>query len=91
MSLAMKRDAFMDMNRDLDSKDAYFSYLLRIWWLNRSEGLSSSKENIWRVSLECTRSRKKVTFTSLEDLFCFLQDQMKPKDQTLINSKDKPL
>ena len=81
----------MDMNRELDTKDAYFSYLLRIWRLeNVSESLSS-KESVWRVSVECTRSRTRVTFTSLEDLFCFLQDQMKPKDQTLSNSKDKPL
>ena len=72
----------MDLNRDLNTKDAYFSYLLRIWRLDKSEGLSSSKENLWRVSLESTRTRTRVTFTSLEDLIYFLQDQLTPKDQT---------
>jgi len=72
----------MDLNRDLNTKDAYFSYLLRIWCLEKSEGLSSSKENLWRVSLENTQSRACVTFTSLEDLLFFLQEQFTPKDQT---------
>jgi len=72
----------MDMNRDLDTIDAYYSYLLRIWRQEKSEGLSTSKENLCRVSLESTRTRTSVTFTSLEDLFFFLQEQLKPKDQT---------
>jgi hypothetical protein len=78
----------MDMNRDLDTKDAYFSYLLRIWRLDKSEGLSSPRENLWRVSLESTRTRTRVTFTSLEDLFYFLQDQSTPKHQTTDESKE---
>lgn len=81
----------MDINKDLDIKDAYFSYLLRIWWLENDEGSTSSEKNIWRVSLESTRTRTRVMFTSLEDLFCFLQDQMKPEDQTSSKLKDKPL
>jgi hypothetical protein len=81
----------MDMNRDLNTKDAYFSYLLRIWRLENDEGLTSSEKNIWRVSLESTQTRTRVMFTSLEDLIYFLQDQLKPKDQTSDKSKDKPL
>jgi len=81
----------MDMKRDLDTKEAYFSYLLRIWRLENDEGSTSSKQNIWRVSLESTRTRTRVMFTSLEDLLYFLQDQFKPKDQTADKSKDKPL
>ncbi len=87
----MKREAFMDMNWDLDTKEAYFSYLLRIWRLKNDTGSLSSKENICRVSLECTRSRTRVMFTSLEDLFYYLEDQLKPKDQISSKSKDKPL
>lgn len=75
------------MKRDLNTKDAYFSYLLRIWCLEKCEGLSSPRENIWRVSLESTRTRTHVTFTSLEDLFYFLQDQFKPKDQNADESE----
>jgi hypothetical protein len=81
----------MDMNRDLNTKDAYFSYLLRIWRLQNDEGLTSSEKNIWRVSLESTQTRTRVMFTSLEDLIYFLQDQLKPKDQTSSKLKDKPL
>jgi hypothetical protein len=81
----------MDMKRDLNTKDAYFSYLLRIWRIENDERAFSSNKNAFRVSLECTRSRTRVTFTSLEDLFYFLQDQLKPKDQTLSKPKDKPL
>jgi hypothetical protein len=77
----------MDMKRDLNTKDAYFSYLLRIWRLEKSEGSSSPRENIWRVSLESTRTRTRVTFTSLEDLFYFLQDQFQPEDKTADESK----
>ncbi len=81
----------MDMNRDLNTKDAYFSYLLRIWRLENDEGLTSSEKNIWRVSLESTQTRTRVMFTSLEDLAYFLQDQLKPKDQTSSKLKDRPL
>jgi hypothetical protein len=77
----------MDMKRDLNTKDAYFSYLLRIWCLEKSEGSSSPRENIWRVSLESTQTRTRVMFTSLEDLYYFLQDQFIPKDQTADQSK----
>lgn len=81
----------MDMYKDLNAKDAYFSYLLRIWRLENDEGSTSSKQNIWRVSLESTRTRTRVMFTSLEDLIYFLEDQLKPKGQTSDKSKDKPL
>jgi hypothetical protein len=72
----------MDMNRDLNTKDAYFSYLLRIWWLGKSEGLSSSKEKLWRVSLESTRTRNRVNFASLEEMLIFLQNQFDTGDES---------
>ncbi|MDF1520850.1 MAG: hypothetical protein RQ728_10195 [Brevefilum sp.] len=80
----------MDMKRDLKKKDAYFSYLLRIWQLSENEE-SPSNQILWRVSLESTQTRTRVMFTSLEDLIYFLQDQLKPKDQTSSKAKDKPL
>jgi hypothetical protein len=76
----------IELNRDLNTKDAYFSYLLRIWCQEISEGSSSVRKNVWRVSLESTQTRTSVTFTSLEDLFFFLQEQLKPKDQTADDS-----
>ncbi len=76
----------IELNRDLNTKDAYFSYLLRIWCQEISERSSSVRKNVWRVSLESTQTRTSVTFTSLEDLFFFLQEQLKPKDQTADDS-----
>jgi hypothetical protein len=81
----------MDLNRDLNTKDAYFSYLLRIWRLDKSEGLSSAKENLWRVSLESTRTRTRVTFTRLDELFLFLQEHLEPKDQSPNDSKENSM
>jgi hypothetical protein len=77
----------MGINKDLDTKDAYFSYLLRIWRLENDERSTSPEKNIWRVSLESTQTRTRVMFTSLEDLFYFLQVQYTPKDQTVDDSK----
>ena len=91
MSWCLNWEVNMDMKRDLNTKDAYFSYLLRIWRLENDAGSLSTKESIWRVSLECTRSRTRVTFTSLEDLLYFLQDQLKLKDQTSCKSKNRLL
>jgi hypothetical protein len=79
----------MDLNRDLNTKDAYFSYLLRIWCLEKSEGLPSSKENLWRVSLENTQSRACVTFTSLEEMLVFLKVQFEQMYETSDQAKRK--
>jgi len=68
----------MDKNRDLDTKDAYCSYLLRIWQLEKSEKTASSNESIWRVSLESTLTRNRVNFASLEEMLNFLQAQFDP-------------
>lgn len=77
----------MDMNRDLDTKDAYDSYLLRVWRFEKEMGTLASKENLWRVSLENTQSRTCVMFTSLDELFYFLKDRFTPKDQIADESK----
>lgn len=75
-------DLKMDRKRGLTTKDAYYSYLLRIWRLENVSGSFLPKQHLWRVSLECTRTRSYVMFNSLEDAFCFLLDQIKPKDKT---------
>jgi hypothetical protein len=72
----------MDMHRDLKIKNGYFSYLLRIWQLEKSEQPSPSKEKLWRVSLESTRTRHRVNFASLEEMLIFLQDQFDPGDKS---------
>jgi hypothetical protein len=72
----------MDMKRDLNTKDAYFSYLLRIWRLSENEE-SPSNQNLWRVSLESTQTRTRVTFTSLEEMLIFLQGQFVQCDEFL--------
>jgi hypothetical protein len=72
----------MDMHRDLKIKNGYFSYLLRIWQLEKGEKTASSKESIWRVSLESTLTRHRVNFASLEEMLIFLQDQFELGDES---------
>ena len=72
----------MDMHKDLNAKDAYFSYMLRIWRLKESEDRSSEKNELWRVSLESTQTRKQFMFASLEEMVLFLHDQFTQGDQT---------
>jgi hypothetical protein len=72
----------MDMTRDLNTKDAYYSYLLRIWRLSENEE-SPSNQNLWRVSLESTQTRKQVHFASLEEMLFFLQGQFVQSDETV--------
>ena len=71
----------MDMYKDLNAKDAYFSYMLRIWRLKESEGLSSEKTELWRVSLESTQTRKLFMFANLEEMIIFLKDQFVQGDE----------
>lgn len=77
----------MDMHRDLKNKDGYFSYLLRIWQLKKSENPSTAKKNLWRVSLESTRTRNRVNFINLEDMLLFLKDKFALMDETSDGSK----
>ena len=70
------------MKKDLDTKDVYFSYMLRIWRLRNGEKLSSAQEDTWRVSLENTQTRKQVHFASLEEMLIFLQDEFIQVDET---------
>ena len=71
----------MDMHKDLKAKDAYFSYMLRIWRLRKSETRSTLKENIWRVSLESTQTREQFMFASLEEMILFLQEHFTQVDE----------
>jgi hypothetical protein len=72
----------MDINKDLDIKDVYISYLLRIWRLENDEESTSSEQNFWRVSLESTQTRKQVHFASLEEMLIFLKGQFVQIDDT---------
>ena len=72
----------MDMKKDLDTKDVYFSYMLRIWRLGNIDKLLSSQKDIWRVSLENTQTRKQVHFASLEEMLIFLQGEFIRIDET---------
>jgi hypothetical protein len=72
----------MDLNRDLDTKDAYCSYLLRVWRLGKIEGSSPLKEKLWRVSLESIQTRQQINFASLEEMLIFLQGQFFHIDET---------
>ena len=72
----------MDIHKELNAKDAYFSYMLRIWRLRKSETRSTLKENIWRVSLESTQTREQFMFASLEEMILFLHDQFTQGDET---------
>ena len=72
----------MDIHKELNAKDAYFSYMLRIWRLKKSETRSTLKEYIWRVSLESTQTREQFMFASLEEMILFLHDQFTQGDQT---------
>lgn len=72
----------MDMQEDLRTKDSYFSYMLRIWRLKESEDLSSAKNELWRVSLESTKTRKQFMFASLEEMILFLHNQFDQGNKT---------
>ena len=79
----------MDMKKDLDTKDVYFSYMLRISRIRNIDKLSSSQKDTWRVSLESTQTRKQVHFASLEEMLIFLQDQFVQIDETSYERKQK--
>lgn len=72
----------MDMNRELDTQDAYDSYLLRIWRFRNIENLSSSQKDTYRVSLESTQTRKQILFASLEEMLTFLKGEFVQIDKT---------
>jgi hypothetical protein len=82
MGAAIKSGNKMDMKKELNAKDAYFSYLLRIWCLENNEGSTSSAQNSWRVSLESTQTKKLIHFASLEDMLIFLKGQFVHIDET---------
>ena len=82
MGADIKSEVKMDMNKKLNARDAYFSYMLRIWRLGNTHGSTPSALNTWRVSLESTQTRKKVHFASLEEMLLFLKDQEVQIDET---------
>ena len=47
----------------------YLSYLLRLW------RVSDEEEPTWRGLLKSSRTGQQVGFGSLEELFCFIQEQ----------------
>ncbi len=63
------------MNHTTENPRHYFSYLLRLW------KTGSGEKSDWRASLEEPNTGEKFTFTSLERLFAFLEDQCIEKEQ----------
>jgi len=54
---------------DPQKTDAYHSYLLRLWQ-ERMAG-----QPIWRASLQSTKTGRRYTFLSLDNLIAFLYDR----------------
>jgi hypothetical protein len=55
----------------------YLSYLLRLWRENVERDFQCRTEQAtWRASLESSLTGKRQGFSSLRDLFAFLQQQM---------------
>lgn len=50
----------------------YHSYLLRLW-ATQQQG-----QTRWRAMVEDPQTREQITFSSLERLFAFLQEQTTP-------------
>ena len=50
-------------------KPTYHAYLIRLW-VAHEQG-----QQVWRASLENPHSGERLTFTSLQRLYDFLQDQ----------------
>ncbi|MCP4540939.1 MAG: hypothetical protein GY832_27710 [Chloroflexi bacterium] len=53
----------------------YLSYLLRLWQT------SDGGEQIWRASVQSVGTGERYGFSSLEDLFDFLQAQTEPQNK----------
>ena len=58
----------------------YYSYLLRLWRENDRANIVGhqrrcEKQYVWRASLEDSLTRKRQGFSSLDDLFAFLQQE----------------
>ncbi len=62
------------MNQNSENSKLYFSYLLRIWKTGSAETIT------WRASLEEPHTGERLTFTSLERLFAFLEDRCNEKE-----------
>lgn len=56
----------------------YVSYLLRMWRESSEGGTAHTSETLWRASLQCPGSGKRLAFASLEELVLFLQHQAYP-------------
>jgi hypothetical protein len=55
------------------------SFLLRLW--------NDSKKNTWRASLEDVRNREVRTFSSLNELTTFLQQENQEEAKAALSSK----
>jgi hypothetical protein len=53
----------------VSEQTGYRSYLLRLWRVGSADAPS------WRASLEDARTRQRLNFASLEQLFAFLIDE----------------
>lgn len=60
----------------------YFSYLLRLWQT------SETGTQVWRASLDSTRTRERLGFENLDDLCEFLHQQLEADGRDMNNSKN---
>lgn len=61
----------------------YFSYLLRLWQVNRDG------KRVWWASLEKPGTHERHAFTNLEDLFVFIKEHTVETDKTQIDLGDE--
>jgi hypothetical protein len=58
------------------TKPDYLSYLLRLWRADdAAPPRQGEQKDVWRASLQNTRTRNRRGFASLDELFRFLQGQ----------------
>ena len=69
--------------RAFDTLSRYRSFLLRCW--QEQDRSQISRSQIWRFSLEDTRSGKQRGFASLEALMTYLQTALASEEEDLEN------
>lgn len=60
----------------MTTEHTYHAYLIRLWAAHENGKV------VWRASLENPHTGERLTFTSLQRLFAFLQDQTAALDET---------
>jgi hypothetical protein len=68
----------MAVSNESGKQKEYVSYLLRMWRESSAGAMAHTNEPVWRASLQCPRSGRRLAFANLEELFLFLQHQAYP-------------